>query len=90
MIFNTKVQGIPCKCEVVSYFPPVPARIYGPVELCHPAEGGEIELRLRDRKGYVADWLHKKLTTRDIERLEEEAHICMQGQEPDFPDSEFD
>jgi len=90
VIFPTKVQGIPCQCEIVNHTPYVPARIYGPIELCHPAEGGETELQLLDRKGYQAQWLAKKLTPDDIARLEEEAHIYIQGQEREaFPDSEF-
>lgn len=89
--FPTKVQGIPCLCEIVDFTPYVPARIYGPIELCRPAEGGEIELQLRDRKGYVADWLNKKVTEEDQARLKKEALIFMQGQERELcPDCEFD
>lgn len=91
MRFPTKVQGIPCQCEITSATPYVPARVHGPIELCHPEEGGEIEFELLDRRGRYADWLHKKLTPIDQARIEEEAHLFIQGQEREMAfDPPFD
>ena len=81
MRFTTKVQGIPCQCEITSASPYVPAKTWGPPEHCYPEEGGEIEFELLDRRGRYAAWLEKKLTPDDQARIEEEAHLFIQGQE---------
>jgi len=45
-------------CVVVKYTqtPFVPARIYGPPEDCHPAEGGEVELIEARVDGKRVNW----------------------------------
>ena len=64
--FESKVAGIPCKVRVTYYTPYVPASYNG------PAEGGDFEFDLLDRKGYRAKWLEKKVTEKDVDRLERE------------------
>lgn len=88
MRFPTKVQGIPCLCEITSHSPYVPAKTWGPPENCYPEEGGEIEFELLDRNGRYAQWLHNKLTPEIQARIEEEASLWIQGQqqEPAFED----
>lgn len=46
--FDTRVDGIPCKCQV-DFAPPSQAQI------------DEFDFRLLDRKGYLAPWLERKL-----------------------------
>ena len=70
MIFNTHIQGIPCQCEVLAYYPEEPMRITGSgwgdaIE----AEPEEFEFRILDRKGYPAKWLEDKLDKDDPDRL---------------------
>jgi hypothetical protein len=64
MIFPTHVNGIPCRCKVVS---------------C-PVDGEEFIIQLQDRKGYRATWLEKHLTTADMGRLFEEYRLEAQDE----------
>ena len=64
--FESTVAGIPCKVRVTYYTPYFPASYNG------PAEGGDFEFELLDRKGYRARWLEKKVTEKDVDRLERE------------------
>lgn len=61
--FESHVQGIPCKVNVTY------ATKYIPESWNGPAEGGDFEFELLDRRGYPAKWLEKKLTPKDVERL---------------------
>lgn len=73
MIFPTRVAGIPCQCEVQSYYPSRPMVItgtgYGDAD---PPEDEEFEFRLLDINGYPAPWLENKLTAAMIQQLKEE------------------
>lgn len=60
-MFDTRVAGIPCKCQVVA----------------PSWDGKEIttdtfNYRILDRRGRPAPWLEKKLTPQDSERLLDE------------------
>lgn len=70
--FPTRVAGIPCLVNVLSVEPYRPAKLWGPPEDCYPAEGGECEWELLDRKGHHAPWLERKLTREDNLRIERE------------------
>jgi hypothetical protein len=73
MIFHTRVGGIPCQCLVYSYYPAVPMRITGTgFGDADPPEDEVFEFRLLDRKGYPADWLERKLTNNDADRIKKE------------------
>jgi hypothetical protein len=73
MIFETKVAGIPCRCQVEMYSAGSPMRItgtgFGDAE---PPEPAEFNFVILDRKGYKAIWLEKKLTHEDDRRLMDE------------------
>lgn len=68
--FESRVAGIPCQVEVLTYYPALPMRItgsgYGDAD---PPEDEFFEFQLLDRKGYPAPWLEKKLTQDDEARL---------------------
>ena len=70
MIFNTRIAGIPCKCEVTVYYPGSPAVVHGSVAI--PPEPEEFEFLILDRKGYPAKWLEAKLSEDDVIRLYKE------------------
>ena len=73
MIFETKIQGIPCKCQVLWITKGMSAVLYGSgAGDIHPPELPEFEFRVLDRKGYKAPWLERKMTEADNERLQEE------------------
>jgi len=73
MIFETRVAGIPCQCEVLSFTPSVPMRVYGPgMGDADAPESAEFEYQLLDRKGYKADWLQAKVTSKIEDELYEE------------------
>lgn len=57
-MFETKVHGIPCICDVQAY-----------VNL---GKEDYFDFNILDRKGYRAPWLTKYLTKADSERLLEE------------------
>ena len=64
--FESQVAGIPCKVKVTYATKYVPESWYG------PAEGGDFEFELLDRRGYRAKWLESKVTDKDVDRLERE------------------
>ena len=68
--FESTVSGIPCIIKVTGYVND-PGRTYGLPENCYPAEF-EFEYEVLDRKGYRAEWLERKLTDNDNDRLAEE------------------
>ncbi len=77
--FESSVSGIPCKVKVTYATPYIPESWNG------PAEGGDFEFELLDRRGYPAKWLEKKLTPKDVERLEKEYEEYVQFVcEPDY------
>lgn len=57
MKFNTRVNGIPCICNVIFY------------EEKTKFTEGEFEFYLLDRKGYVAHWLNVYVDATTEERL---------------------
>jgi len=61
MQFDFTIAGIPCiiEAEVEST---VPAWLQGPSHHWHPSEGGGVEYKVLDRKGYRAKWLERKIT----------------------------
>jgi hypothetical protein len=90
MLFPTRVNGIPCQVQVTHFTPVTPARTWGPPEQCYPAEGGELEFEILDRRGRHAPWLERYLDDKTIDRINEEHYIMRQGEifsrypEPDF------
>ena len=57
MIFKTKINSIPCQCQVIYYTKPIGKT---------PAE---FEFTILDRKGYRAEWLDKYVDQNVIDRL---------------------
>ena len=81
MIFDTRVSGIPCLCQVNFHSPYKPMRVTGSgMGDCDPPEYEEFEFTLLDRKGYPAPWLEAKLKPVDQERLLEEFTIESTGE----------
>lgn len=68
---EARVCGIPCIIDVTYYEPVRPGRYFGCPEDCYPDEGGESEWVLLDRRGRRAEWLERKMTDRDREKVEE-------------------
>lgn len=81
MIFETKVAGIPCQCEVVFHSKASPMRItgtgFGDAE---PPELEDIEFDILDRRGRKAPWLSRKMTQADDYRLREEFNLIQMGE----------
>lgn len=67
--FSTTVRGIPCQVEVTYVEPYRPARIRCDPDLAEPESGGYAEYRLLDRNGYLAEWLERKMTDADHDRV---------------------
>lgn len=82
--FNTHVKGIPCQCVILDATPYVPMYVNPRTGEATEPEGGEIDFELRDRKGYLAMWLHKKLDAAEEARITEEARIILEGQLREF------
>lgn len=66
MIFHTRINGIPCQCEVTYYAPALPG------SFTEPPQPEEFEFRLLDRRGYPARWLDKYITPQSEDRLFQE------------------
>ena len=70
MIFDTRVAGIPCQCQVLAYSPPRPMCITGSgFGDALPPEEEVFEFQLLDTQGKYAPWLERKLTQGDRDRL---------------------
>ena len=79
MKFQSKVCGIPCIVEVITYHKAVPIKIWGSgMGDCDPPEPEEFEFQLLDRKGYSAAWLESKLTPADEQRIYEDFHTHLE------------
>jgi hypothetical protein len=78
--FETRVCGIPCIIRVTAWDAYAPARVSGPPERCSPAEGGNGDWEILDRRGRPAPWLEKKLRgdPRESERLEQKVFEYME------------
>lgn len=73
---ESKISGIPCLIGVMTYANVKPWK--GSAHSC-PSDLDyygycEMEYDVLDRKGYMANWLSKKITDYDIERIEEAVH----------------
>jgi len=68
---NQNTKGIPCKVNVLTFsYQKADRRTWASTIDYH---GGYIvEFEIRDRKGYKAPWLYKKVTDKDFERIEQE------------------
>lgn len=69
---ESNIAGIPCQIGV-TYF----QRVRGSHSYNADSEadyygGTECEFEVLDRKGYKAAWLERKLSDRDVERIEDE------------------
>lgn len=73
MTFDTRVSGIPCQCRVIRYDAGLPMRITGwGFGDADPPEPPEFDFEILDRRGRRAEWLERKLTEDDEERLLDE------------------
>lgn len=85
MIFDTRVNNIPCQCKVLEYSPYVPLRVYGPdINEATPPEGETFDCIILDRRGRKAPWLEKYLTPADSDRLLEEFLLTRRAEEYGF------
>ena len=75
MIFETKVNGIPCQCEVIRFTAPTPMKVGSWSRETEPPTKGDFEYNILDLKGNRAEWLEKYLTPDDHQRLLHEFQI---------------
>lgn len=63
MIFDTRINGIPCQCNVINYTPYIPMRVYGSgMGDADPPEYPEFDFEILDRNGRRAKWLDRYVT----------------------------
>jgi hypothetical protein len=76
---ETRIAGIPCKVAVTHYLYQPPFN--GSAWLCDCSSDyygyTECEWEVLDQRGRPAAWLERKLSTKDRERIEAEAHRLM-------------
>lgn len=74
MYFDTRVDGIPCRCVLLNYSPARSMEVTGPgMGDAHPPEPSEYDFQLLDSRGYRAHWLEEKLRDSAIaDKLHEE------------------
>lgn len=75
--FETTIAGIPCVIAVTGYSPGYAAVREGP--FAGPAEGPDVDYVVLDRNWYKADWLAKKITDSDREKIYELAVEGIEG-----------
>ena len=81
MIFDTRVNGVPCLCKVMEYTPYIPMQVYGTgMGDAHPPEGETFDYAILDRNNKPAPWLEKYLTDQDSDRLLEEYQIMQKAE----------
>lgn len=71
-MFDSRVSGIPCQIKVTHYQKEIAARTWGRSDDWHPGEPEEFEFEVYDRRGRRAEWLERKLTEADSDRILEE------------------
>lgn len=75
---KTRIAGIPCQVELVSYnyYKPQPWNDASDLDFY----GGfdDIVFRVLDRRGNPAPWLERKLTQGDISRIENELIVNLE------------
>jgi hypothetical protein len=73
---QASVAGIPCLIGVMTYTNVKPWS--GTARSCPSSDDyygySEMEYEVLDRKGYLANWLSKKITDYDVEHIEEAVH----------------
>lgn len=83
--FESTCCGIPCIIRVLSWDGYVPARLSGHPDNWAPAEGGEGEWEILDRKGRPAPWLEAKMIDKERIRIDEEVFNHMENRD-DYDD----
>ena len=73
MFESTVCNGFPVNVIIVGYDPGDPGYIGGLPENCWPREPAMVELELTTPKGDSCEWIERKMTDEDWERLEREA-----------------
>ena len=70
-MLSTRIQGIPCQVKAMYIFVQKPL---GPnCDSDWDCYGySEVDFEVYDRKGYPADWLQRKMTDKDEERIVEQ------------------
>lgn len=66
-VFETAIDGIPCRIEVTHYSAAQPDTYW------EPGAPEEVEIAVLDRRSRPAPWLESKLSNEDWEHLEDEA-----------------
>lgn len=87
---ETSVAGIPCLAEVTTYnvVPPWKGSVMtAPSDLDYYGYT-ELEYTICDRKKYPADWLSKKMTSKDEQQVESDIHDYYKGKEYDYEGDE--
>ncbi len=84
--FETTCCGIPCIVRVTYWEPYVPARLSGHPDNWAPAEGGDGDWEILDRKGRPAAWLERKMTDKDRSAISREVFEHMENQTDDYYD----
>ena len=79
MIFDTKIAGIPCQCQVTlcrNVF-----HVSGDTHTFSISpDTGEFDFRILDKEGSPAPWLEANLAPEDPARLLEEFHLEVLGE----------
>jgi hypothetical protein len=68
-MLNVRISGIPCKVQLTHYSPGRCNRV-GHIDNWLPDDPTELEFQVYDTRGYPADWLAKKMTDEEAQRIE--------------------
>ena len=70
-MIEARISGIPCLIDVINTGWSTPAITHLLPEDCHPADGECADYVVCDRRGRPAPWLQRKMTDKDIDRIEQ-------------------
>jgi hypothetical protein len=79
--FKTRVQGIPCVCQVNSFDRGEPVFLGHTPDGAEEAVGAEMDLTVCDRRGRPAPWLEAKMKEKDWFELVSEAGVAIEAEE---------
>ncbi len=71
-MIETQIQGIPCLAEMTSGYYQKPDHGTWASDWDYYGGWFDVEFKIYDRKGYAAAWLERKMTDKDISRIEKE------------------
>ena len=88
-MIDARIAGIPCKIHIdmCEHYPPIPTCMDSDIDY---RGGYDIEFTVLDRKGYLADWLRRKMTEEEAREIERKIIAQRVSENEDAEIAEFE